>query len=58
MCLGCKHGKVDQNSALEYQNYNCGSKVLFKWDFFHDELYCCVKYSIVEYDVEIFKTNH
>ena len=36
-----------------------GLKVVAKrclnWIFFHDDLYCCVKYSNVEYQVEIFK---
>ena len=36
-----------------------GLKVLFQPDFvLHGDLYCCVKYSIVEYQVEIFKIYH
>jgi hypothetical protein len=31
------------------------SKVLFKLEFFDYDLYCCVEYSNVEYQVEIFK---
>ena len=26
------------------------------WILFHDDLYCCVKYSNVAYQVEIFRT--
>jgi hypothetical protein len=29
-----------------------------KWDFIHDDLYCCVKYSNVEYQVGVFNTYH
>ena len=32
--------------------------MLFKLEIFHDDLYCCVKYSNVEYQVEIFKPYH
>ena len=33
------------------------SKVLFRLDFFfHGTLYCCVRYSNIEYQDEIFKT--
>ena len=39
-----------------------GPKVVAKcslnWISFHDDLYCCVRYSIVDYQVEIFKTCH
>ena len=32
--------------------------MLFELHFFcHDDLYCCVKHSNVEYQVEIFKTH-
>ena len=30
--------------------------MLFELDFVHNDLYCCVKYLNVEYQVEIFKT--
>ena len=30
----------------------------FKLNFFHDDLYCCVKYSNAKYEVKIFKTYH
>ena len=29
--------------------------MLFKLNIFHGDLYCCVKYSIEEYEDEIFK---
>ena len=33
--------------------------MLFKLGFFfHVDLYCCVKYSNVEYQDEIFRTDH
>jgi hypothetical protein len=61
--IGCKDGKVDQKDALVYQNHNCfgqrpksSSKVFSKLDFFfHNELYCCVKDSNVEYQAKFFK---
>ena len=34
------------------------SKVFFKLDFINDALYCCVRYSNIEYQDEIFKTYH
>ena len=33
-------------------------KMLFKMNILHGDLYCCVKYSIVEYQDEIFKASH
>jgi hypothetical protein len=32
------------------------AKSYLNWNFFYDDLYCCVKYSNVEYQVEIFNT--
>ena len=32
------------------------AKSYLNWIFFYDDLYCCVKYSTVEYRVEIFNT--
>ena len=34
------------------------SKVLFKLDCFDASLYCCVRYSNIEYQGEVFKTYH
>ena len=34
------------------------SKVLFKLEFFHAILYCCVRYSIIKYQDEIFKNYY
>ena len=60
-----KHGQVYGNNALVYYNHNffdqmsnLSSKVLFNWIFFHGALYCCVRYSNIEYQDEIFKTYH
>jgi hypothetical protein len=33
------------------------AKCCLDWIYFHDDLYCCVKYSKVEYQVEIFITS-
>ena len=34
-------------------------KCCLNWNFvFHGDLYCCVKYSNIEYQDEIFKTYH
>jgi hypothetical protein len=64
--LGCKNGKVNQK-MLWYtktimffgQLPTSNSKVLFELRFFfHDDLCYYVKYSIVEYQVQIFKTYH
>ena len=59
--VGCMHGKVDRNTALVYENHNFlvkGLKVVaqccLNWNFVHDDLCCCVKYSNVENQVEIF----
>ena len=65
---GSKHGQVYQkNKMLWYtkmikflgQTPNSSSKVLFELDFFiflNGTLYCCVRYSNLEYQDEIFKT--
>lgn len=59
-----KHGKVDTNGAhhssilkLNFlgQRVKKNSEVMFKLDFFHDNLCGCVKYSNVGYHVEFFK---
>ena len=34
------------------------STLFFKLDFINDALYCCVRYSNIEYQDEIFKTYH
>ena len=34
------------------------SNCFLKFIYFHGDLYCCVKYYIVEYEDEIFKTYH
>ena len=34
------------------------AKFFLNWDFLHDDLFYLVKYSNVEYQVEIFKTYH
>jgi hypothetical protein len=39
------------------QRPKSSSKVLFELECFcHDDMYCCIKYSNVDYQVEIFKT--
>ena len=40
------------------QTTKSSSKVLFKLDFFHGVLYCCVRYSNIKCQDEIFKTYH
>ena len=57
---GCKYGKVDQKSSPSFfgQRPKSSSEVLFKFDFFYDDLYCCFKYSYIEYQVEVFKIYH
>jgi hypothetical protein len=57
----CKHGKVDQKNAPVYifgQRPKNSSKAFFNWFSFHDDLYCCVEYTTVENQVEIFNTYH
>ena len=34
------------------------AKCCLNWIFFHGALYCCVRYSNIEYQDEIFKTYH
>ena len=34
------------------------AKCCFNWISYHDDLCCCVEYSTVEYQVEIFNTYH
>jgi hypothetical protein len=60
---GCKHSKVNQESAPVYGSHDflgqtpiSGSKMLFKILFFHDDLYCWVRNSNIKYYFEIFKT--
>ena len=55
-------GKVDQKIDPIFYNHSfygqmpkSSSKVFFYWTLFHVDLYCCVKYSSVEYQDEIFK---
>jgi hypothetical protein len=34
------------------------TKCCLNWVLFHGALYCCVRYSNIEYQDEFFKTNH
>lgn len=62
--FGCEYGKVDQKNAHVYKIHRfmvkCLKVLVTKccktWDFFHDDLYNCVRYSNVEYQDELFKT--
>jgi hypothetical protein len=40
------------------QRPKSSNKALFKLYFFHDDLNCCVEYSNVENQVEMFNTYH
>ena len=40
------------------QTPKSSSQVLFKLRFFHDAINCCLRYSNMDYQDEIFKTNH
>ena len=55
LTIGNKHGQVYGKSAPVYHNLKfvghmskISIKVLFKLEFFHDTLYCCVRYSNIE----------
>ena len=53
-----KWTKIVLGHTKTYKRPKSSSQVLFELDIFHDDLYCCVKYSNVEYQVEIFKNCH
>ena len=47
---------VFQNLILLVKGLEVVAECCYNWGyFFQDDLYCCVKYSNVEYQVEIFK---
>ena len=65
MMCGNKHGQVHKKKVqctktiiFLVKRLKVIAKCCLNWIFFHDTLYCCVTYSIMQYQDDIFKTYH
>ena len=49
---------IYKNHIFLFKGLKIVEKCCLNWIYFQDELCCCVKYSNVDDQVEIFKTYH